>query len=116
MSSVPGILQELATFFLEGHAISPGEGLPFVSFPSCTVRVLLTGAAILDVGLDAQSLNHWRGRPCCLWPSQSSPQRSCGGILVSSMQTMPGPLELDFHDHYLEAGGLSSLKDCEVYC
>ena len=27
---------------------------------------------------------------------------------------MPGPLELGFHDHYLDAGGLNSLEDLEV--
>ena len=73
MLPVPGIVQALAMILLEGLTLSPGEGLTFVSFHYCALKVVLMDATILDVGLDAQSLNHWRGHPCCPWPSQSSP-------------------------------------------
>ena len=47
-SSVHGIVQALATVFLKGLAGNPADGLPFVSVPCCSLKVVW-----LDVGLDA---------------------------------------------------------------
>ena len=78
--------------------------------------MLWTGAAVLDVGLDAvfeplarTFLLSMAFRELAL--DLEKPLRGPGFIYADDM---PGPLEFGFHDHYLSAGGASSLKDCEV--
>ena len=51
VSSVFGVLQALATVFLQGFAGSPSEGLTFVFVPCHASEGLWMGAAVLDVGL-----------------------------------------------------------------